>query len=357
MNETIGAAETLEDDDCLNVTNPEKDSPTVPDSLRTSTWSEASLIGGLYLIFMPCIHPSLGEGFYQLPTIIQWVLPTLLTVIAPMYCVFTRKPADGARFQWPAFRMIRREILIAIPIVAGIVSFDWCVDVLVLTIWPDAITYPSYYADMAITPVTAGVLWFVAGGILWVPVGEEIIFRGFLQNAFRPRIGTLLAVLAQSAIFGIVHFYETIPTVLVINSGIVLGAVYSWRKTIICPMVVHSGLNLVAFASLLIAMNENQQLAAIGVVPYWAPDTCVIHSIDPASPAASAGLLANDHIQQIDGTTIEGPKSLRDVILDDIPGDDVSVTVERDGRSITLIVTLCARSQLTYADWLSPPVY
>ncbi len=357
MNETIRTAETLEDDDFLNVATPEEDSPTVPDSLRTSTWSGASLIGGLYLIFMPYIHPSLGEGFYRLPPVIQWVLPTLLTVIVPIYCVFSRRRATGSRLQWPTFQMIQRETLIAIPIVVGIVCLDWAVEVVVLSIWPDAVTYPSYYAEMAITPVTVGVLWFVVGGILWVPVGEEIIFRGFLQNAFRARMGTLLAVLAQSAIFGVVHFYETIPTALVINSGIVLGAVYYWRTTILCPMVVHSGLNLVAFASLLIAMNQNQQLAALGVVPYWAPDTCVIHSIDPASPAASAGLLANDHIQQIEGTTIEGPESLRDFILNDIPGDDVSVTVDRDGHSITLMVTLCERSQLTSADWLSPPVY
>jgi len=343
--------------DGLNTVEPEIVDLRQADSLRGSSWSAVSVLGGFYLIAVPFIHPSLGEEFFQLPVILQWVLPAIIAVVGPLFCVYSRTRPVGARFQCPTIREIQRETLMAIPFVIGIVFCDWMIEHVTLAIWPDVVVYPATYVDMAITPVTVGVLWFMLTGILWAPIEEEIIFRGFLLNALRPRLGTRLAMLVQGVVFGMVHFYETIPTMMVIMSGIVFGVAYYWRKNIICPMMIHAGLNLVAFGSILMAMAQNQHLAAIGVVPYWETPGCIIHSVDPVSPAARAGLLPNDQIEEIDGFAIGGPEDLFDTIASDIPGSVVAVTVLRDGRMLEFDVDLCQRSELSIADWSSSPVY
>ncbi len=58
------------------------------------------------------------------------------------------------------------------------------------------------------------------------------------------------------------------------------------------------------------------------------------------SPADKAGLQAGDIITKIDGTAISESKTLTTILSAHKPGDSVRLTVNRDGKTITVVVTL-----------------
>jgi len=68
-----------------------------------------------------------------------------------------------------------------------------------------------------------------------------------------------------------------------------------------------------------------------------------IGTVRPGSPAAAAGLKAGDVITAVDGTTIADADQLTGVVSQHQPGDKLRLTVERNGSTLTLEVTLGTR--------------
>jgi serine protease Do len=66
----------------------------------------------------------------------------------------------------------------------------------------------------------------------------------------------------------------------------------------------------------------------------------LVTSVDADGPAAKAGMKAGDVILRLDGTKIEDGDDLRDAVADAEGGQEVAVTVQRDGRPLDLKVTL-----------------
>ena len=66
-------------------------------------------------------------------------------------------------------------------------------------------------------------------------------------------------------------------------------------------------------------------------------------AIVPGSPAAKAGLKDGDIITAVDGITIGERASLDDILLSYVPGATVALDVLRDGKPITLTLTLGTR--------------
>lgn len=65
-----------------------------------------------------------------------------------------------------------------------------------------------------------------------------------------------------------------------------------------------------------------------------------VNSVEPESGAAEAGLKKGDFITAINGTTIENVPQLQGVVARYHPGDKISVTYQRDGKSFTRQVEL-----------------
>jgi 2-alkenal reductase len=64
-------------------------------------------------------------------------------------------------------------------------------------------------------------------------------------------------------------------------------------------------------------------------------------------PSAAAGIEPGDVITAFDGQEITRQSSLLDLLFEHEPGDDVSVTVEREGTAQTFQVTLGERPEMT----------
>jgi 2-alkenal reductase len=63
-------------------------------------------------------------------------------------------------------------------------------------------------------------------------------------------------------------------------------------------------------------------------------------AVFPNSPAAAAGLQAGDVITAVDGDRVDAESDLADHILPHQPGDEITLTVMRDGSQLEVAVTL-----------------
>jgi S1-C subfamily serine protease len=86
--------------------------------------------------------------------------------------------------------------------------------------------------------------------------------------------------------------------------------------------------------------------ALLGVTTRPAPDGgVVVVAVQPGSAADTAGMLEGDVITAVDGETIDAPEELAATIASSQPGDEIEVTIDRDGDEQVLTVALGARDE------------
>jgi serine protease Do len=82
----------------------------------------------------------------------------------------------------------------------------------------------------------------------------------------------------------------------------------------------------------------------LGITSQQSRDGQLVRSVDPSTPAATAGLQAGDVITSVDGQQIdEEHPFLNTLIFGHKPGDKVTLGVDRNGQSISVDVTLGER--------------
>jgi len=69
--------------------------------------------------------------------------------------------------------------------------------------------------------------------------GEEIIFRRMLLPALSRYLGIILALIAQSFIFTIYHFFPLQNSVFLFIMGIFFGLGYLWSRSLLTPVLAH----------------------------------------------------------------------------------------------------------------------
>jgi putative serine protease PepD len=86
--------------------------------------------------------------------------------------------------------------------------------------------------------------------------------------------------------------------------------------------------------------GATQSTTYLGVQIADAQDGAGIVAVQPGSPADKAGLKANDIITKFDDTTISDSADLQRAVRAQKPGDTATLTVIRDGQTMTVKVTL-----------------
>lgn len=87
------------------------------------------------------------------------------------------------------------------------------------------------------TLIQYGLLFFAVA--IFVPVVEEIIFRGILIERFGSKYGYKTAVILSSALFGVLHM-DIIGATLF---GVVLGVLYLRTRSLLLPVLIHAANN------------------------------------------------------------------------------------------------------------------
>ena len=88
---------------------------------------------------------------------------------------------------------------------------------------------------------------------------------------------------------------------------------------------------------------EVDQIPAAAARQAGTSEGLYVVAVVPAGPSARAGLRSGDVITEIDGEAATDPTQLAAITLTKKPGDQVSITYQRDGRSATTTVTLGAQ--------------
>ena len=83
---------------------------------------------------------------------------------------------------------------------------------------------------------------------------------------------------------------------------------------------------------------------------YGPPAGAAVASVTEGGPADKAGLQANDIITAVDGTEISGKSDLSSIIADHAAGDKLTLSVYRQGQTLTLTVEIGEQTTSAIAD-------
>ena len=94
--------------------------------------------------------------------------------------------------------------------------------------------------------------------IIAVPIAEELLFRGFMQNLFKKGMGVVRSIFVTSFLFSILHFswgqgfanWQIVLSLFVVSCF--LGYLYERQKTLWAPIALHIAINGVSIAILFV---------------------------------------------------------------------------------------------------------
>ena len=94
--------------------------------------------------------------------------------------------------------------------------------------------------DETLLPAFSGMGWWGTGLIsLAAGIGEELLFRGVIQNGLGGIAGPVAALLATSLLFGLVHALTPAYFMLTTLAGLYLGGLYMATDNLLLPILVH----------------------------------------------------------------------------------------------------------------------
>jgi membrane protease YdiL (CAAX protease family) len=316
-------------------------------TFRDTQWSRRSIVFGLlFLLGWRGLTLIDLQWLVQLPYPVMFALSVLLPVVFLLvYPRLSQSPTKSTTENPSPRPRWLIEFAISIPVVIGIYVMLVVLNAIVTRFSPETSLTPDAVKGMTYASYSPFVMLWLVLSFTIGPIAEEIYFRGFLYNAFRARMPALLAGLLQSLIFAICHVYSPLQVGIVFLLGLVLTGVYAWRKTLVTPILVHIGVNLINAAMVLLMMwlHENRPVMGVGCEP--SATKCIIREIVPQSAADEAGLQVGDEITAFNGRPIRNFEELIEWIRLYRVGDAIPVKIIRQGVEMEITVVLQRREE------------
>ena len=154
---------------------------------------------------------------------------------------------------------------IAVVGVLGLVGVDVFAQPILLTVFGIESADHSLQALGAETPELLLIL--VPFSLLLVGPGEELLFRGVIQQLLRNRFGVTVGIALASIIFAVAHvgaltdegLLATLLTYVALS--IVLGVSYEYSENLVVPAVIHGLFNAIQFLILYWAITSGGEEA------------------------------------------------------------------------------------------------
>lgn len=197
-------------------------------------------IGGI-IISMFSSSPNQTNKIYLY---LSFLIGQIVIILPPIYYLNFKKKSiyDSLRFKPVSFDTLVNSVLLSISVIILFDALERIINKIVPT--------PDYIIDLGkiMQPDSAmGFIFLFLAVVIMAPIGEEMVFRGFLQKFLEEYWKDITrAILISSLIFAMIHFnpYWTIQIYLL---GIILGFL-SWKtKSIIPSIILHSLNNGIAF--------------------------------------------------------------------------------------------------------------
>jgi len=193
-------------------------------------------IATVKLLIIPLL-PIAGRSYF-FPWILALPQVFLLVFVSALCFQYRVISYKDLGFQTPSFR---NSYLLAFLCVLA--------NILVVVIYMIIATYfgvKTLYTPQ-IPKDILGFGWFIFPNLfaicIWVPVIEELFFRGFLLRLFIRRLGTFSAVVVSSMVFAVLHGHIGLLIPLFICS-IVISLLYIRAGSIYPSIAAHAGGNL-----------------------------------------------------------------------------------------------------------------
>ncbi|QKK02716.1 MAG: CPBP family intramembrane metalloprotease [Pseudomonadota bacterium] len=71
-------------------------------------------------------------------------------------------------------------------------------------------------------------------------VGEELLFRGVVQDGLAGLAHPVIAIAVAAALFGLVHAVSLAYLIVATVIGLYLGLIYHWNGNLLVPIVIHA---------------------------------------------------------------------------------------------------------------------
>lgn len=199
------------------------------------------LMVGAFVKELPDIPPVLIENIVWVMGIIGIVLLTVLSIVL-WKVIYPRKTIDY-RYESLGFHKIYWPILLYV----AFVIFQFLVPI------PESTNQQLVVAWISDYPILS-----FFGVVLFAPILEELIFRGFLATYFFPKmldgtaVGFYLGITAT--LFSMIHGPATIPQFLLyFTMGVTLGWLYLIKRDIRYSIALHIANNLLSFILVLLS--------------------------------------------------------------------------------------------------------
>ena len=177
----------------------------------------------------------------------------------------------------PARDLVRRQkpgavpLLTAVPIALGMLGlvnlyFLW-IDWLAPRVSVIQSLYKDYQTNMGSMSPLGGVetVLYIAGISLFIPIAEELIFRGVILGEFLGSMKPGLAVCLSALIFACMHV-QPLQIVYAFLCGLVLGFAYLYTNSIFISIAIHVIFNILGGALPTLVSADEKWLISIGYI-------------------------------------------------------------------------------------------
>jgi uncharacterized protein len=109
---------------------------------------------------------------------------------------------------------------------------------------------PTYVSGLVLVVLAPAV-------ILVAPLGEELLFRGFLYRGLRSSLPVWASAIVSAVLFGLVHLagglalWPIVPPLMIVGIGLAL--VYERRQSLLASITAHALFNLVGFIAIVMS--------------------------------------------------------------------------------------------------------
>ena len=144
--------------------------------------------------------------------------------------LFGLSPWHNLEWSWPAlfWSLVATVPLAAMLVVFPFIRSQWARDIRRLI---EEFLVPLFLRAPAGSVVLVSIL---AG------VGEELLFRGVIQDGLTEPLGVVFALVAAAVLFGLAHAVSLAYFVIATLMGLYLGWIYLQTGNLLIPIIVHA---------------------------------------------------------------------------------------------------------------------
>jgi membrane protease YdiL (CAAX protease family) len=305
-------------------------------------WRWEDVVAGL----LPILAVRISVGMY--PEKLQ-PLAIPLTVIVTAWMWFF--PVGIARLRGAKLRLpplaSAIEVAIAIPTTMMIWTGLGIVLGITLYLFPNINQNTNPFVEPAARNLSNPLFWlFMLTACTAGPLGEELFFRGMIYRWLKQHVDIKSAILLQGLLFGFVHTYGVLHSILASFLGIAFATAYEWRKTLVMPICLHVLQNTVAMTATVAMALILSTGPFLGVWGEAQQHGCQITRVEPGGSAADAGIQVGDIVAEFGSEPITDFDSLKGAIHKYRVGDRVNVRYFRSDKMQQVDVKLKSRNQI-----------